>query len=160
MAISLASRARGNQATPDINVTPLVDVVLVLLIIFMVITPALVEGEHIELPVINQPDQKPRDMNPIELTLASNGALYSTALAEGTPAALAKTTVSTAPSNPTDSIYFRAQVPGCMDCATFHGDYINVSYGSDGVANVAWTDMREFRPAENGFAQYIYFARK
>ena len=43
---------------------------------------------------------------------------------------------------------------------TFHGDYINVSYGSDGVANVAWTDMREFRPAENGFAQYIYFARK
>ena len=72
----------------------------------------------------------------------------------------AKTTVSTAPSNPTDSIYFRAQVPGCMDCATFHGDYINVSYGSDGVANVAWTDMREFRPAENGFAQYIYFARK
>ena len=75
MAISLASRARGNQATPDINVTPLVDVVLVLLIIFMVITPALVEGEHIELPVINQPDQKPRDMNPIELTLASNGAI-------------------------------------------------------------------------------------
>jgi hypothetical protein len=47
-----------------------------------------------------------------------------------------------------------------MDCATFHGDYINVSYGSDGVASVAWTDMREFRAAENGFAQYIYFARK
>jgi biopolymer transport protein TolR len=71
----LASRASGNQPTPDINVTPLVDVVLVLLIIFMVITPALVEGEHIELPVINQPDPKPRDMNPIELTLASNGAI-------------------------------------------------------------------------------------
>jgi biopolymer transport protein TolR len=75
MAISLASRARGNQATPDINVTPLVDVVLVLLIIFMVITPALVEGEHIELPTINQPDPKPRDMNPIEVTLANNGAI-------------------------------------------------------------------------------------
>ena len=90
----------------------------------------------------------------------ANGALYSTALAEGTPGAFAKTTVSTAPSNPTDSIYFRAQVEGCMDCATFHGDYINVSYGSDGVANVAWTDMREFRATENGFAQYIYFARK
>jgi biopolymer transport protein TolR len=75
MAISLASRASGNRPTPDINVTPLVDVVLVLLIIFMVITPALVEGEHIELPVINQPDPKPRDMNPIEVTLASNGAI-------------------------------------------------------------------------------------
>jgi hypothetical protein len=90
---------------------------------------------------------------------ASNGPLYNTALAEGPPGTLAKTTVSTAPSNPTDSIYFRAQVPGCMDCATFHGDYISVAYGSDGVANAAWTDMRDFRPAENGFAQYIYFAR-
>jgi biopolymer transport protein TolR len=75
MAISLASRASGNRPAPDINVTPLVDVVLVLLIIFMVITPALVEGEHIELPVINQPDPKPRDMNPIEVTLANNGAI-------------------------------------------------------------------------------------
>jgi hypothetical protein len=91
---------------------------------------------------------------------ASNGPLYTTALAEGAPGALAKTTVSTAPSNPTDSIYFRARVPGCMDCATFHGDYINVSYGSDGRANTVWTDMREFRAAEDGFAQYIYFARK
>ena len=51
-------------------------------------------------------------------------------------------------------------------CATFHGDYINVGYGSDGHANVAWTDMRDFRPADEdletdaGFAQCIYFARK
>ncbi len=91
---------------------------------------------------------------------ASNGALYTTALAEGLPGALGKTTVSTAPSNPTNSIYFKAGVAGCMECATFHGDYINVSYGSDGVANTAWTDMREFRPADGAFAQYIYFARK
>ena len=34
----------------DINVTPLVDVVLVLLIIFMVITPMLQRGKHVELP--------------------------------------------------------------------------------------------------------------
>ena len=91
---------------------------------------------------------------------AANGPLYTTALAEGLPGALAKTTVSTAPSNPTDSIYFQAQVPGCMECATFHGDYNNISYGRDGVANMTWTDMREFRPADNGFAQYIYFARQ
>lgn len=91
---------------------------------------------------------------------AANGPLYNTSLAEGQPGALAKTVVSTAPSNPTDSIYFRAQVPGCMDCATFHGDYIGIAYGSDGVANLTWTDMREFRPADGGFAQYIYFARK
>ena len=91
---------------------------------------------------------------------ASNGPLYNTAIGEGTPGSLAKTTVSAAPSNPTDSIFFRAGVPGCLDCATFHGDYINVSYGSDGKANMTWTDMSVFRPANDGYAQSIFFARK
>ncbi len=65
-----------------------------------------------------------------------------------------------------DSIFFQAEIPECDKCALFHGDYINVSYGSDGHANVAWTDMRDFRPADEGidtdagFAQSIYFARK
>jgi hypothetical protein len=89
-----------------------------------------------------------------------NGDFYNTAIAEGTPGALIKTTVSAAPSNPVDSIFFRAGVPDCMDCATFHGDYINLSYGSDGKANMAWTDMSVFRPANNGYAQSIFFARK
>jgi biopolymer transport protein TolR len=75
MGASMTSAARSKQPEPEINVTPLVDVVLVLLIIFMVIAPALVEGEQIELPAILQPDPKPRDMNPIDLTLASNGAV-------------------------------------------------------------------------------------
>jgi hypothetical protein len=95
---------------------------------------------------------------------ASNGALYNTALAEGAPpGALTKTTVSTAPSNPTDSIFFQAEVPGCEKCATFHGDYNGVAYGSDGKANMVWTDMRDFvasGPFGSGFAQFIYFARK
>lgn len=70
------SRARTNkQPEPDINVTPLVDVVLVLLIIFMVMVPALAEGEHIELPAILRPDAKPKDLNPIDVTLAASGAV-------------------------------------------------------------------------------------
>jgi biopolymer transport protein ExbD/biopolymer transport protein TolR len=64
---------RRKQPEPEINVTPLVDVVLVLLIIFMVIAPAINQGEHVELPAILQPDAKPKDMNPIEVTLALNG---------------------------------------------------------------------------------------
>jgi biopolymer transport protein ExbD/biopolymer transport protein TolR len=71
--MGLKSSAAGNQPLPDINVTPLVDVVLVLLIIFMVITPALVDGEQIELPAIVQADPKPRDLHPIEVTIAPNG---------------------------------------------------------------------------------------
>ena len=90
----------------------------------------------------------------------SNGATYNTALAEGTPGSLVKTTVSTAPSNPVNSIFFQAGVAGCEACATFHGDYNNVSYGSNGVANVAWTDMSEFRAADGGYAQSIVFAKK
>jgi hypothetical protein len=94
---------------------------------------------------------------------ASNTALYNTALAEGTPGALVKTTVSTAPSNPTNSLFFKANTPGCENCATFHGDYNGISYGSDGVARMTWTDMRDFvasGPFGTGFAQFIYYARK
>lgn len=41
---------RRSPVKPDINVTPLVDVVLVLLIIFMVITPKMEPGKDVELP--------------------------------------------------------------------------------------------------------------
>jgi len=92
----------------------------------------------------------------------SNGAFYNTALAEGTPSSLSKTTVSTAPSDPTNSRWFRAgtDVPDCENCARFHGDYINISYGSDGVANMAWTDMRDPSDIDGLFFQFIYYAQK
>jgi hypothetical protein len=91
---------------------------------------------------------------------SSNGPLYNTALAQGTPGSLVKTIVNTAASNPTNSIFFRAGAPGCANCATFHGDYNNVSYGSDGTANLTWTDMSTFVPSANAFAQFIFYARK
>jgi biopolymer transport protein ExbD/biopolymer transport protein TolR len=64
----------AKQPEPEINVTPLVDVVLVLLIIFMVITPALNDGEHVELPEIFNPDKK-KEMEPIDVTMAVNGVV-------------------------------------------------------------------------------------
>jgi biopolymer transport protein TolR len=66
-----ASKSKG--ATPEINITPLVDVVLVLLIIFMVVTPALNEGANIDLPKVLTPDAKQKDMHPIEVTIAPDG---------------------------------------------------------------------------------------
>jgi biopolymer transport protein TolR len=67
------SRSQKKQPEPEMNVTPLVDVVLVLLIIFMVITPALNDGEHVEVPEMANPDPKPKDADPIDVVLAFNG---------------------------------------------------------------------------------------
>jgi biopolymer transport protein TolR len=74
VGVSLGSgSSKKGQASPDINITPLVDVVLVLLIIFMVVTPALNEGAQIELPKVLTPDPKTKYINPIEVTIAPDG---------------------------------------------------------------------------------------
>jgi len=57
---------------PEINVTPLVDVVLVLLIIFMVIAPQLEAGERVELPGIAHVDQKSK-LEALTLTVTASG---------------------------------------------------------------------------------------
>jgi biopolymer transport protein TolR len=48
--------AVGSKKGPmaDINVTPLIDVVLVLLVVFMVITPMLQSGQSVDLPIATQ----------------------------------------------------------------------------------------------------------
>lgn len=62
---------------PEINITPLVDVVLVLLILFMVVAPELEHGERVELPTVVMPDDKPKaKLDPITVTLTARGALY------------------------------------------------------------------------------------
>jgi biopolymer transport protein ExbD len=58
MAMGGASGSRHNLQS-DINVTPLVDVCLVLLIIFMVVTPLLQKGIDVQLPVTDNPEKKP-----------------------------------------------------------------------------------------------------
>jgi len=72
VALGGGTKRRG-AASPDINITPLVDVVLVLLIIFMVVTPAINEGANIELPKVLTPDPKAKYINPIEVTIAPDG---------------------------------------------------------------------------------------
>jgi biopolymer transport protein TolR len=57
---------------PEINVTPLVDVVLVLLIIFMVIAPQLEAGERVELPALANVDEKAK-LDAVTLTMTASG---------------------------------------------------------------------------------------
>ncbi len=54
----------------NINVTPLVDVVLVLLIIFMVVTPMLQKGQAVRLPSTQSPDKVPEDSKQILVALS------------------------------------------------------------------------------------------
>ena len=54
--MALAKRNEGAKVNSDINVTPMVDVMLVLLIIFMVITPMLQKGQSVALAKVNSPE--------------------------------------------------------------------------------------------------------
>jgi biopolymer transport protein ExbD/biopolymer transport protein TolR len=49
----MAKREEGKKVNSNINVTPMVDVMLVLLIIFMVITPMLNNKVNVDLPAVN-----------------------------------------------------------------------------------------------------------
>ncbi len=52
--MAIAKRDEGKKVNSDINVTPMVDVMLVLLIIFMVITPMLNNKVNVDLPTVTQ----------------------------------------------------------------------------------------------------------
>jgi biopolymer transport protein TolR len=82
MAMNLSSSGgrrsrRGHRRTPmaEINVTPLVDVMLVLLIIFMVTAPLLVSGVPVELPEsrANPLEQK---SEPLDISIDKEGQIF------------------------------------------------------------------------------------
>src|ERR1700761_916004 len=57
--MALAKRNEGVKVNSNINVTPMVDVMLVLLIIFMVITPMLQKGQSVDMAKVNNPVPMP-----------------------------------------------------------------------------------------------------
>jgi biopolymer transport protein TolR len=75
MGMSIAGGGNKNRATPQMNVTPLVDVVLVLLIIFMVVTPLLSKQFWLQLPKQEQTASPPSENKSIVLTVKKDGSL-------------------------------------------------------------------------------------
>jgi len=57
--MAISTRNEGAKVNSNINVTPMVDVMLVLLIIFMVITPMLQNGVSVDLAQVNNPERMP-----------------------------------------------------------------------------------------------------
>ncbi len=72
--MSMDIGAKGVKS--DINVTPLVDVVLVLLIIFMVITPLLQRGKAVQLPRAKNVSELRKGGDPIVLSVTRDGKVY------------------------------------------------------------------------------------
>ncbi|MGD8860099.1 MAG: biopolymer transporter ExbD [Myxococcales bacterium] len=81
MAMDLGSKGgKPGRAQPSMNVTPLVDVVLVLLIIFMVITPLLAKQFWLSLPNEKKDDSPPPeqvddDDRPIVVSVTEKGEI-------------------------------------------------------------------------------------
>jgi biopolymer transport protein TolR len=76
--MALAKRNEGANVNSDINVTPMVDVMLVLLVIFMVITPMLQKGQSVDMAKVNNPtpmtDAEKEDA--LMVTVVRNGDVF------------------------------------------------------------------------------------
>ena len=77
MAVQLGG---GGGVKSDINVTPLVDVMLVLLIIMMIVAPLLQQGVSVKLPVATNTTEKPDTQEQTVLAIDSNRRLYLNAV--------------------------------------------------------------------------------
>ena len=75
MAFSGGGRGKSRMVMSEINVTPLVDVMLVLLIIFMVTTPMMQQGIDIDLPETASSGVATTD-EPFVLVIKKNRKLY------------------------------------------------------------------------------------
>ncbi len=75
MGMSTSGGAASGGAMKDINVTPIIDVMLVLLIIFMVVTPLTQAGHDVELPesAENLAEDTPPDPNQLVLNIDAAG---------------------------------------------------------------------------------------
>ena len=74
--MAFSNNSSGGGPMADINVTPLVDVMLVLLIIFMITAPLMSHKVKVELPQATL-DEKPKiDQPPITLAVQANGRVF------------------------------------------------------------------------------------
>lgn len=76
MGVNLQKKtSRANSPISEINVTPFVDVMLVLLIVFMVTAPMLTVGVPVNLPETNA-DSLPDDNEPLTVSINAKGEIF------------------------------------------------------------------------------------
>lgn len=72
----MAFQTSGPGVKGEINVTPLVDVCLVLLIIFMVVTPMLQQGVDVKLPFGPHAEKKPGEEDDLMISVKEDGTVF------------------------------------------------------------------------------------
>ncbi len=75
MALSVTSATKA-PVKADINVTPLIDVMLVLLIIFMIVTPIIAAGFQATIPRTEHPEARPEGPEEVRLGIDREGKYY------------------------------------------------------------------------------------
>jgi len=152
MAMNAPRRNGGGLYQPlaDINVTPLVDVMLVLLIVFMVTAPMLATGVKVNLPQAKKSAHPLKPTDPVTVTVSKEGKLFVNA--EETPSALLVDTVRAKLANAPDA---PIRLRGDKDAA--YGEVISVLdlLSSQGLTRIAlMSDARKSKePAAEATAK-------
>ena len=120
MGAGVKRPARGARHRPmgEINVTPFVDVMLVLLIVFMVTAPLLTVGVEVDLPK-TQAGQLNADAAPLVVSMKADGSLYLQE-AEVDSDALIPRLRAVSEANPDIRIFVRG------DAAVTYGDILGI----------------------------------
>lgn len=98
---------RGGQVMSEINVTPLVDVMLVLLVIFMITAPLLTAGVTVDLPKAQARAIGEQDNAPLEIGLDAKGNIY-VGETKATPERLTTMLQAIAAEAPDRRVYIKA----------------------------------------------------
>jgi biopolymer transport protein TolR len=96
---------RENEPISEVNITPLVDVMLVLLIVFMVTAPLMVSGMPVDLPQ-TQADNLNIEKEPVIITLDKNGIIFLQKRETARPELIARLAAIVQSAN--EEVYIRA----------------------------------------------------
>ncbi|MEM9739214.1 MAG: ExbD/TolR family protein [Pseudomonadota bacterium] len=114
--------ARGRRSyNAEINVTPFVDVMLVLLIVFMITAPLLVRGEEINLPRTESSALSQTQTQPLSVTLTRDGRIFLNEENEVTREDLISQLIAITGEGYDQQIYIKA------DTDLSHGDVMDIT---------------------------------
>jgi len=141
MAFSMNGKSR--QAMSEINVTPLVDVMLVLLIIFMVTAPMMQEGISVDLPQAKgSPMAKKKDVAEIVVSVSGQRAIYVNEKLVPEEK-LTRTILEATKNDPSSEVYLRA------DKSVPYGVVVRImaALRHAGIADLGMITTAEERPS-------------